>query len=266
MSYYVDVHTHLSHSLFAKDWQKVIELAQASGLRAIVSNGLGKASNRAVLEMAAKFTIVKAAVGIYPVEAVQNILPDDFPLNYEKFSVDTEIDFIKDLAQQKKIHAVGECGLDGHWLDESTYAEQERVFIQLARIAKDNNLPLIVHSRKCESKVVEILAAEEVKKVNMHCWGGKTALAVESASRYGWSFSIPPVALRHSGFQKLVRLLPLESLLTETDAPYLAHERNTRNDPKNVLHTVKLIAQIKELSLEQTRAAIWDNYCKLFSC
>ena len=84
-----------------------------------------------VLEMASEFDIVKAAIGIYPVEAVQNILPDDFPLNYEKFSVDEEIDFIKSLAQQKKIHAVGECGLDGHWLDESTYAEQERVFILL---------------------------------------------------------------------------------------------------------------------------------------
>lgn len=261
---YVDVHTHLTHELFASDWQAVVSRAEAAGLKAIVVNGLEPSSNRQILKMADDFPVIKPALGIYPVEAVCRLLPRDFKLEVVRFDVDAEIDFIASVAAAGKLAAVGECGLDGYWLDPSTFAEQERVFGRLIDIAVQHDLPLIIHTRKLEPRAVAILQERRVSKVNFHCFGGRTRLAQQCAESYGWYFSIPANATVNEAFRKMLKTLPPERILTETDAPYLPPRKGERNEPANVVGTVKILAELRSWSFEKATEQVWSNYCDLF--
>ena len=98
----------------------------------------------------------------------------------------------------------------------------------------------------------------------MHCFEGRSKWAVDAAQKYGWVFSIPCNARRHRGFQKLMEKLPEDCLLTETDAPYLAPERSTRNEPANVVMTVQFLAEIRKWSRNKAAETIWSNFERLF--
>ena len=160
----VDVHTHIFHDKFQGDIPEIIKRADTQGLSHIVVNGLNPKTNRETLELAKTYKSVEAAAGIYPLDAVYDILPDDFELPVKKFDVNEEIKFIESLAKEQKIIAVGECGLDAYWGPESTLKRQEEVFLQLTQIAMDNDLPIIIHTRKQEKRAFEILAHHGVKK------------------------------------------------------------------------------------------------------
>lgn len=261
---YVDVHTHLTHERFADDLDQVVHRAMTAGLSAIVVNGLNPEHNQAVLRLASRYPVIKPALGIYPVDAVHPMLPADFPLETPSFDVDQEIAFIRAAAQAGQLAAIGECGLDGHWLDASTFPEQERVFEALIGIAMDCDIPVIIHTRKREARAMEILAALGARKVNFHCYGGRTKMACDAAEKWGWWFSIPTNATVNEAFQKMLRLLPLERILTETDAPYLAPRRGERNEPANVVGTIDLLAKIRGLELSVAAAQVQANYRELF--
>ncbi len=264
-SYYVDVHAHLSDKDYADDRQQVIQRAVASGLGAIVVNGTEPASNRAVLALADEFAIVKPALGIYPVYAALHKVANQAPYALEPFDLDEEISFIRTQALANKIIAVGECGLDGHWLPGEALPYQEEVFSQLIAIAHAADLPIIVHTRKLESRAMEMLAAAQIAKVVFHCFSGKANLAINGAEKHGWHFSIPANAARHEGFQKLLKKLPAEALLTETDSPWLAPQPGTRNEPMNVVGTVALLAKLRGLEVEAAQELVWKNYQRVFN-
>lgn len=258
---YIDIHTHLTHERFATDLDTVISNATDCGLSHIVVNGLDPRSNRTILQMAQRYEVVQPALGIYPVEAVVDMLPATFMI--EHFSVADELDFIATQAAQGNLLAVGECGLDGHLLGEETFAAQEKVFLQLCEIAMQNNLPLIVHSRKRERRVAELLIHHRVPRVNFHCFGGKVKLAQRLADEHGYWFSIPANSRVNQGFQKMLATLPLERILTETDAPWLAPIRGERNEPRNVVQTVKHLAEIRAISIDTAREQVYRNFCEL---
>ncbi|MDE3268933.1 MAG: TatD family hydrolase [Pseudomonadota bacterium] len=260
---YVDVHTHLTHELFSTDLTAVIAAAETAGLRHIVVNGLHPTSNRIILAMAAKFPIVHAALGIYPVEAVADLLPADFSYEVEKFSVADELAFIATQAKSGKLIAIGECGLDGYLVGEETFAAQERVFLRLCEIATDCNLPIIIHSRKRERRIAEVVIHHGIKRVNFHCFCGKVKLAKRLAEEHGFWFSIPANSRVNQGFQRMMAELPLEKILTETDAPYLAPVRGERNEPKNVVHTVEHLASIRNMSQQQACEQVYRNFLEL---
>jgi len=138
------------------------------------------------------------------------------------------------MAKQKKIIALGECGLDKHYLkDDTTFAEQERVLRKLMRIAKKYDLPIILHTRKAEERVLELLIEEGVVKADFHCFCGKAALG-ERIAKHGYYLSIPSCVENNSQFQSLVKKLPLDKILTETDCPYMGPDKGARNDPSTV--------------------------------
>ncbi len=261
---YVDVHTHLTHSDFAIDFESVVTHATQSGLGAIVVNGLGPQSNRQILALSAQYPIIQAALGIYPVEAANEILPQNFHLECERFSVQNEIQFIEALAMSKKIRAIGECGLDAHHLGPETFAQQEKVLEALIDIAKRADLPIILHSRKREERVLEMLAAHGCTRVNMHCYSGKLKSALQAAEKWSWCFSIPANVNRSQSFQQLCSKLPPECILTETDAPYLSPTPGTRNEPANVVQTVQTLARLRTWDEDQARDQVWSNYLRLF--
>ena len=260
---YFDVHTHLTHCRFAEDRQATIERARVAELRAIVVNGLEPKSNREILEMAAREAIIWPALGIYPVDAVNHELPEDFPLSVSRFDVDTEIAYIDEMAASGRLRAIGECGLDGHWLPEATFASQERVFEALVDVAMRHRLPVIIHTRKRESRAAEILRSLGAKYVDFHCYGGKVKQALRWAREDGWWFSIPANARKSEAFTKMLLELPEERVLTETDAPYLGPERGVRNEPANVVGTVAYFAQLKGWAVEKAREQMWTNFLEL---
>lgn len=262
---YVDVHVHLTHEKFAADLDQVVQRAQDAGFGALVVNGLEPLSNRRILAMAKKYgSIIKPALGIYPTDAINDLLPEDFPHRTGSFDVNAEIEFIREQAKAGSLAAIGECGLDGHWVGQETFAAQERVFLELVQIAYDCDLPVIIHTRKLEQRAIEILCHHGTKKVDFHCYGGRVKHAVKVAEERGWYFSIPANARRSESFKKMLETLPVERILTETDAPYLAPVVGERNEPFNVTETVALFAEIKQWSVDQAGTQIWQNYRRLF--
>ena len=260
---FVDVHTHLCHQKFQSDLSLVIERGEQAGLAAIVSNGLNPRSNRLVLELSKKYSVVKAALGIYPIDAVAD-MAQELPFKVDIFCVNEELQFIEEQASTGNITALGECGLDGHWLGEETFNAQEKVFERFIELSLRFDLPLIIHTRKREKRAIEILSHHGAKKVNFHCYGGRTKWALKAASDHGWYFSIPANARRSESFTKLLKELDHDRILTETDAPYLPPEPGTRNEPCMVPGTIGYMAELRGLSLTDAEQQVWNNYQALF--
>lgn len=261
---YLDIHTHLTHNDFSHDLDLVIQRAIESGLRAVVVNGLDPSSNRKVLELSEKYPIIKPALGIYPLDAINHLNPE-LPFKQARFDVDSEIQFIRDMCLQNKVIAIGECGLDGYWVGQETFQEQERVFEELISIAKEFDIPLIIHTRKLEKRSIEILSHHKIQKVNFHCFGGKVKLALNAAEQFGWHFSIPANCRKNEAFTKMLLKLPESSILTETDAPYLGPEKGVRNEPANVVGTIAYLAELRKWSIEKAVTQVWSNFENLFS-
>ena len=256
---YLDIHTHLTHERFAGDVDGAVARARAAGLGAIVVNGLEPRSNRAILRMAGEHDLVRPALGIYPIDAVCNLLPEDFTLEVARFDVDAEIGFIREQAAAGRLIAVGECGLDGHWVGEETFAEQERVFEALVDVATAHDLPVIIHTRKREVRAAEILRHLGATRVDFHCYGGRVKNALRWAREDGWWFSIPANARRSEAFTKMLAELPEERILTETDAPYLSPRPGTRSEPADVVGTVAYLAELRGWSQDEARERVWGN-------
>lgn len=263
MNKLVDVHTHLTHPKFEGIFTEIISEINTS-MGAVICNGLEPKSNRKILEWSKIYPKILPAIGIYPIDAVNKLLSDDFPIDIVNFNVDDEIEFIRRQASSGNIIAVGECGLDGYWLDQKTFDEQERVFEELICIAKNANIPVIIHTRKLEKRAIEILTHHKITKVNFHCFCGKVKLALKAAENEDWCFSIPASARKNQGFTKLLEQLPLNRILTETDAPFLSPQKGTLNRPINVKDTVKYMAEIRGWDFETCESTIWNNFQRLF--
>ncbi|MBU2637713.1 MAG: TatD family hydrolase [Nanoarchaeota archaeon] len=242
----IDIHCHLDFKDFEKDLDSVIERAGKAGVKAIISAGVNTESNRKTLAIAKKYPLVKAALGIYPSDA----------LKMKDSEIDKEIAFIK----KSKPFAIGEVGLDG------TYPEMEKqkiVFKKFIELAKELDVPLIVHSRKAEEEVFDMLSAMNAKKVVVHCFMGKLSLAKKIREK-GWMLSVPCIVENSTQFQEMVKEINATHLLTETDAPFLAAEKGKRNEPAFVKQSVAEIAGIKGVSAEEMEKMVFMNYQKMF--
>ena len=140
---------------------------------------------------------------------------------------------------------------------------QEENFLKIIELAEKIDKPLIIHSRKAESQVIDLLESSNARKIDMHCFSGKLKLAKRIADN-GWYMSIPVSVFRAKHFQELVNRTDLNYLLTETDAPYLGGVPGERNEPANILKAIKVISEIKRMTPEETSNVIFANYQRLF--
>jgi TatD family hydrolase len=246
-------------------------------------------SNRRVLELCERYSssssssssssppppLLLPALGIYPIDALCHYINDTNNTNNIKwsftfpqpalFDVDAEINFIETMARDKKIVAIGECGLDKKYYDnDDATAEQERVLRKLMKIGKLYDIPLIIHSRKAEARVLEMLIEEGVVKADFHSFSGDTKLGVEIA-RHGYYLSIPTVVEKGSSFQSLAKAIPLNKILTETDAPFLSPDKGIRNDPSTIPRGVIAIAKVKKISASEVAVTVRENFRCLFN-
>ena len=141
---------------------------------------------------------------------------------------------------------------------------QEKVFIKALRLAKKLDKTVVIHSRKAEARAIEIMEEEGMKKVMMHCFHGKKSL-IRKCVELGWFISVPAVITRLEHFKMLVEMVPIEQLVTETDAPYLSPVAGTRNESANVVITIKEIAKIKEMEVGEVSEKLLVNARGLFN-
>jgi TatD DNase family protein len=262
----VDVHAHLEHPKFEGDLDEVVGRFEEGGGELIVTSGVNPETNRKALELAGKYDCVKASFGLYPIDALAREVENssEFLRDIEEFDVDEELGWIEEHAED--CVAIGEVGLDYNWKEfqsDEMRDKQKGVFREVLRLAKKLDKTVIVHSRKAEGDAVDILEEFGVKKVVMHCFNGRKSL-VRRGVENGWSFSVPPSVVRLDHFKMLVEMVPLGQLLTETDAPWLSPVVGERNEPANVLVTLKEIARIKEVGVEESSKQIFKNAEGLF--
>ena len=243
----VDVHAHLEHSKFDGDLDEVVGRFVEAGGEFVINSGTDPGRNRLTLKLSEKYDCVRCSFGMYPIG------------DYE--DVDGELAWIKGHADD--CVAIGEIGLDFD-KGRGDMEKQEELFRKMLGLAKKMGKPVVVHSRAAELEAIEILEDEGIDKVVMHCFCGDVDL-IKRCVENGWSFSVPPAIMRWDNFKILVEMVPLGQLLTETDAPYLSPVVGERNEPANALVTLKEIARIKGVSVEEVGDVVWENARKLFS-
>jgi TatD DNase family protein len=155
-------------------------------------------------------------------------------------------------------------GLD-FWIakEDADKGIQKDIFRSFIALSKELDLPLNVHSRSAGRHAVALLLAEGAARVQMHAFDGKASAALPAVDA-GYFFSIPPSVVRSRQKQKLVKSLPLSCILVETDSPVLGPEPNMRNEPANVIVSIKTIAELKNVSEEEVMEAVTANTAKLY--
>lgn len=228
-----------------------MERAGKAGVSIIVQNSLNPESTRKSIEIAKRFSSVRLALGIYPVDALK--LSDE--------QIDAEIEFITQ--HKDKIIAVGEVGLDYHWVkDKQQQKREQEIFGKFIGLAEKLKKPLIIHSRESEKDAFEMLLSSDAKAV-FHCFNGSLDLAKKAQDK-GYYFSIPASITFIKHFQDIAGEIGLSQLLCETDAPYMSPFRGKRNEPAFVVESYKKIAAIKKKTLGDVAGEIKKNYEKLF--
>ena len=186
-----DVHCHLNHEQFKEDLDLVLKRAEKAGVKAIVVSGVNPPANREVLKMAEKYPLIKASLGIYPIDALGLSEGETgLPRQTEKIDLDEELKFIK--KNKDKIVSIGEIGMDFHWADKTgTYAQQADNFRKIIKFAINIKKPIVIHSRKAEEECLQILEQEIQNNeipVIQHCFSGRKALMAKGIE-LGYYFS-----------------------------------------------------------------------------
>jgi len=244
-----DTHTHICDTVFDADRAEVLARAEQSGIQAIIAVGEDLADGQKNLVLAREFPILKPAAGLYPT-------------HLDLAAAEKMAAFIR--ANRWELCAVGEVGLD-FWVvkSEQERALQKEIFARFIALAIELDLPLNVHSRSAGRHAVDLLVANGAKRVQMHAFDGKIT-AARPALAAGYFFSIPPSIVRSRQKQKLVRHLPLDCLLVETDSPVLGPEPRVRNEPANLTMSIRAIAEIKTISEAHVVDAVVANTHKLY--
>ncbi len=245
-----DSHAHYDDERFDGIIDELLPKIHKMGVGKIINCGCDNETNQKCLTIADKFPFVYSAVGIHPC------------------SIDsgTTIDDIREFARHKKCIAIGEIGLDYYWEPDKKEA-QKKVFIEQILLAKELGLPVIVHDRDAHSDVLEILKEYKPKGV-VHSFSGSVEMAKEIL-KLGMHLGIGGV-ITFNNAKKLpdvVKMLPLDRLLLETDAPYLTPVpfRGRTNHSEMIYLTAQKIAEIKNLKMDQILEISYNNAKNLFS-
>lgn len=259
----IDTHAHLDFSQFDEDRDQVIDRATKEGISHIVTVGFDLDSSRQAVALTDSYSSLWACVGIHPHRASQ-VNPK-------------VLDSLKELSRHRRVVGIGEIGLD-YYRDRSPRDVQRRVFRQELDLAAEAGKPVVIHDRAAHEDVMRIIRAwvQTVGSTNarlepplgvVHCFSGDLTTAGE-LFELGFYVSVAgPVTFPNARrLQELVKRLPLEMLLVETDCPFLCPHpyRGKRNEPANIKLTVQSIAQIKGMPLDKICQITTENACRVF--
>lgn len=249
----IDVHAHITDEKF-DDVEDVIERAKEQGVEKIVCSSADLFSSQQALKLTEKFDCVFANVGIHP-ENVEDFSHE----NFEK---------IKQLARHEKVVAIGEIGLDYHYTQDNKEL-QKKVFKKHIELANEIGKPIVVHSRDAMGDTIDILKKNSPKKESLlHCFSGSVESAkILAGLNFSFSFGGVVTFSNAKTVVEVVKFLPMEKILLETDCPYLSPVpfRGKRNEPKNVVYVADMIAKIKGIKFEDVVEVTTKNAKRLFN-
>ncbi|MEE9218730.1 MAG: TatD family hydrolase [Acidobacteriota bacterium] len=246
----VDAHAHLADAAFDADRAQVLERARGAGVGAVVCVGETLLEAERILELAGEHPGLRPCAGLYP-----TILDEE--------QAQAVLEFLE--RHRERLAGIGEVGLD-HWRvrEPAEQRLQERIFRSFVRASLRLDLPLNVHSRSAGRGTIELLRQEKARRVLLHAFDARAASAAPAVEA-GYFFSVPPSVVRSAQKQKLVRRLPLDKLLLETDSPVLGPDPKGRNEPANVRISARAIAELKGLTEAAVLEATTANARRLFS-
>ncbi|QMV42215.1 TatD family hydrolase [Cohnella cholangitidis] len=238
----IDTHAHLDSPKFDNDREEVISRALEAGIDTIVNIGFNRETIPTTMALAEKYPFIYAAVGWHPTDAIDMRLEEDLA-------------WIERLCNHPKVVAIGEIGLDYYW-DTSPKDIQHTVFREQIRLARRLNKPIVIHNRDAHEDIVKILKEEKAEEVGgiMHCFSGSPETAKKCLDMNFYISFGGPVTFKNARVPKEVMAqVPLDRILLETDAPYLAPHphRGQRNESAYVRLVAETAAEIKGISLEE---------------
>lgn len=248
-----DSHAHYDDVAFADDLDDVIKKIQESGVTNVINIGCSIQTSKNSIELANKYPFFYCSVGIHPGDC------ENLPDNY--------IDILRDLAKNEKVVAIGEIGLDYHYTDGASPAQQQKVFEEQLILAKELDLPVIIHSREATQDTMELLKKYKPKGV-VHCFSGSAQTAKEIV-KLGMYLGFTGVLTFNNAkkAKEAVLEIPVDRLLLETDCPYMAPTpfRGKRCDSSLIEYTATAMALLKGVSTQEMIDIANKNTCELFN-
>ena len=248
-----DTHAHYDSRKFDADRDEVLSALPGQGVKLVVNPGCDLASSATAVELANRYPFLYAAVGVHPEDCGG--------------WTDGDVDELRKLAARPKVVAIGEIGLDYCWPENPPRELQRRVFRAQMALARELDLPVIVHDREAHGDSMDIIREfPEVRGV-FHSFTGSAEMSGELV-KMGWMISFTAV-LTYKNARKAVeaaQAIPMERLMIETDSPYMAPVpyRGERNHSGNVVHICRRLAEIKGMDLEQCSKVTLENGCRFF--
>ena len=278
-----DTHCHVQFNGFKED---ALEIVKKCGEKNMILNLVGtqKDTSRAGVEMAEKFPFTYASIGLHPVHLFSTHIDEEessFLSREEEF----DYEYYKQLGQSKKVIAVGECGLDLYRMPEGRTREevlekQKKTFVLQYKLAQELHVALVIHVREAHPEMIELLKSlmlehkQEQVRGTVHCYTGNWEFAQQYLAlglHIGFTgvITFPPKKSNpqsQTDLLEAVKNIPLERIVVETDAPYLAPipYRGQRCEPPMVEHTIRKIAELKNISFADTEQATTENAKRLF--
>ena len=251
---FTDAHAHLTDDKYGGEIAGIIKNYREAGVGAVVDSGFDVDSSLKAAALAEKYDDMYFTAGVHPDEA-------------STFTAEAE-ETIRALAAKKKCVGIGETGFDFHW-NKSPEKAQEEAFEKQLFIAREFNLPVVIHSRDATKKTLDFLKERRELLKNgflMHCFGESEEIAREYVE-LGSYFSFGGViTFRNAKKEGVIRLIPSDRILTETDCPYLSPEpfRGTVNDPSRIPIIAKKLAEVKGVSLSEAENITETNFKRFY--
>ncbi|MFX0061160.1 MAG: TatD family hydrolase [Candidatus Hermodarchaeota archaeon] len=251
----IDSHAHIVPPWFKKDEKikQIKQKAQEQGVKYIVNCAINPTQYDFAINLAKKQQSFPVKLGIAP-QGIERMNVEDAFRGIERYI--------------EEIVAVGEIGLDYHWIkDAEGRKKQENIFIRAIQLANDHNKPIVIHSRKAEQECINILKKHAKVDVILHCFAGTTSQGMECLD-HGWIISIPTAVTNRRKHRELARKIPLESLIIETDSPFLAPTpyvpAKAKNEPALVIYAAKSIGELKNTPIEDIAATTFRTTKRIF--
>lgn len=251
MSKIIDTHTHIYDKQFEEDFDDVIDRIE-NQLEGIVSIGFDLESSQKSIELAKKYNFVHAVVGVHPVDI-------------SKYNDEVEKEIEKLVLNEEKVVAIGEIGLDYHWMADPKEVQAEGFRKQMA-LAERVKKPVVIHTREALQDTLDILAEFPNVGGILHCYPGSYQAAKPFLDRYFLGIGGTLTFKNNRKTKELVEVLPLEKIVIETDCPYLTPVpfRGKRNEPIYTKYIAEEIAKIKNISVEEVIKVTTENAKKIY--
>ncbi|SCJ94995.1 Uncharacterized deoxyribonuclease YcfH [uncultured Clostridium sp.] len=250
-----DTHAHYDDEAFDEDREEVLKQIQDSGVIGVLNCACSKKSLTTTNDLTLKYDFIYGALGIHPSDAYD-------------YNEEVKAEIIEKVKANNKILAIGEIGLDYYWDENPDRETQKKVFRAQMELAKELNLPVVIHDRDAHKDTLDIMKEYPEVKGIVHCFSGSVEFAKECV-KLGYYIGITGVVTFKNAKKiiEVVDAIPLEKLLVETDCPYMAPvpNRGKRNKSDYIEHIIEQIAEIKKIDSINTNMELNNNFKRLIS-